>query len=248
VNFTVPALKGYTQENKGGTLPMYGRSQVTNPSVSVPFVATVPGLPASGALLSAAAVNAYASCPEDGSTAPSAGVSAANVSLLGGLISMSLANNAIGTVTVSGTNYTLNTLPASAIAGVYLSKYGSALKISIPLTLQQLEVALNLSSSVSSTLNANANSSASLTMTVIVGPNTVVTASSAKAWGLGLGVDLSGSLGFNLAGLVGATVAVPSGIGGGNYGNLLDARLAYSACTSAASSPSVTPAVPPALI
>ena len=161
---------------------------------------------------------------------------------------MTLASNAISTVTVAGTSYTLNNLPATAIAGVSLGTYGSALKITIPLTLQQLEVALSLSASAISQLNANANASTSLTLTVIVGPNSVVTSTSAKAWGLGIGVDLSGSLGFNLAGLVGATVSVPTGIGGGNYGNLLDARLAYSACTSAASNPTSTPAVPPALI
>jgi hypothetical protein len=248
VTLAVPALRGYTQENQSGTVTMYGRAQVTNASVTLPFIPTVPGLPANGSLLSAAAVNSVAVCPNSGSTSPNAAVSAASVSLLGGLIALTVSNNSIATVTVGGTNYTLNTLPATAIAGVNLSKYGSALKISIPLTLQQLEVALNLSASAIAQLNANATSSASLTLTAIVGPNTVVTSTSAKAWGLGIGVDLSGSLGFNLAGLVGATVTVPSGIGGGNYGNLLDARLAYSACTSAASAPTVTPAVPPALI
>lgn len=248
VSLAVPLLKGYTQENATGTIPMYGRAQVTNAAVGLPFIPTVPGLPANGSLLSAAAVNSVAVCPNNGSTAPSAVVSAANVSVLGGLIGLTIASNAIGTVTVAGSSYTLNNLPATAIAGVNLGKYGSALKITIPLTLQQLEVALSLSSSVVSQLNANANASTSLTLTVIVGPNTVVTSTSAKAWGLGIGIDLSGSLGFNLAGLVGATVSLPTGIGGGNYGNLLDARLAYSACTSAASNPTSTPAVPPALI
>jgi hypothetical protein len=247
VNLGVPVLRGYTQQNKSGANPIYGRAQVTNPSVALPLVATVPGLPANGSLLTASAVNSYAACPSN-ATAPSVGISAANVQLLGGLIGVTLSGNSIGSVTVAGKSYALNSLPATAIAGVNLGTYGSALKITIPLTLQQLELGLGLSSSVISTLEANAVANDSLTLTVIVGPSSSVTSTSAKAWGLGISADLSGSLAFNIAGLVGATVSVPTGIGGGNLGNVLDARLAYTACKAGSAGATSTPAVPPALI
>jgi hypothetical protein len=248
VTATVPVARGYTQQNSGGAKPIYGRAQLTNPSVSVPFVPTVPGLPASGQLVSANAVNSYAACPNDG-TAPSTGVSAANLQVLGGLVGVTIASNStISSVTIAGKSYTLATMPSTAIAGVNLSTYGSALKVTIPLTLAQVELGLSLSSSVISTLNANATANDALTLTAIIGPNSSITATSASAWGLGIGVDLSGSLTFNLAGAVGATVSVPTGIGGGNYGNVLDARLAYATCKSGASSSTSTPVVPPALI
>jgi hypothetical protein len=76
-----------------------------------------------------------------------------------------------------------------------------------------------------------------------------VTSRSASAWGLGIGVDLSGDLGFNVLDLVTATVHVPTGVGGGNYGNLLDLRLAYTTCQSGVNlSGTTTKAVPPALV
>ncbi|MCW2644411.1 MAG: hypothetical protein JWP07_520, partial [Pseudonocardiales bacterium] len=53
---------------------------------------------------------------------------------------------------------------------------------------------------------------------------------------------------FNLLGLVGATVAIPTGIGGGNYGNLADLRLGFATCTSGSAVATGTPAVPPALV
>jgi hypothetical protein len=247
VTLGVPVLRGYTQESTGGPNPIYGRAQVTNPSVTLPLVATVPGLPANGSLLTASTVNSYAACPNNGSAA-SAGVSAASVQLLGGLIGVGLSGNSVSSVTIGGKSYSLASMPSTAIAGVNLSTYGSALKVTIPLTLQQLELGLNLSNSVISTLNANAIANDSLTLTLIVGPNTTVTSTTAKAWGLGVAADLSGSLSFDIAGLVGATVTVPSGIGGGNYGNVLDARLAYAACKAGSASATSTPAVPPALI
>jgi hypothetical protein len=248
VTLSAPLVRGYTQQNASGSKPIYGRAQITNPSVSVPFVPTVPGLPAAGTLVSANTVNSYAACPNDGS-APSTGVSAANLQLFGGLIGLSLASNSsISSVTIAGKSYTLRSMPATAIAGVNLSTYGSALKVTIPLTLAQVELGLGLSSSVVGTLNANADSNDSLTLTAIIGPNSSVTSTSASAWGLGIGVDLSGSLTFDLAGVVGATVSVPTGIGGGNFGNVLDVRLAYASCKSGASNPTSTPVVPPVLI
>jgi hypothetical protein len=81
-----------------------------------------------------------------------------------------------------------------------------------------------------------------------------VTNTTAAAWGLGVGVDLSGSLGFTLLGLVGASISIPTGITGTTFGNLLDLRLGYTACSVGASSggtgtgPGATQVVPPTLI
>jgi hypothetical protein len=87
-----------------------------------------------------------------------------------------------------------------------------------------------------------------VTLSLVVGPNATVTSRSVSAWGLGIGVNLSGSLTFNLLGLVTATVNIPTGIGGSNTGNLLDLRLAYATCQSGVNLPAVVPVVPPALV
>ncbi len=78
--------------------------------------------------------------------------------------------------------------------------------MTLPLTLAQVATGLGLPSSVITTLAKYGIAGTSLNLSVIAGPDENVTKTSAQAWGLGLGVDLSGSLGFNLLGLVGATV------------------------------------------
>ena len=44
--------------------------------------------------------------------------------------------------------------------------------------------------------------------------------------------NLSGDLTFNVLDLVTANVHIPTGIGSGNLGNVLDLRLAYTSCQS----------------
>jgi hypothetical protein len=90
--------------------------------------------------------------------------------------------------------------------------------------------------------------SSSLTLTLTLGPNESVTRSNVAAWGLGIGVDLSGSLSFNLLNLVGATITVPSGLGGSSNGNLLDLRLAYSACSVGSTSLGAGLGIPPSFV
>ena len=133
---------------------------------------------------------------------------------------MTVTNGAITSVKVGSTSYTLTSLPTTAVAGFTLSTYGTSLKLSTTISAAQLVTALGLSGTDVTNLVSYAVSGTALTLSVIVGANSTVTSTTAQAWGLGIGVDLSGSLGFNLLGLVGATVTLASGIGGGNYGNV----------------------------
>jgi hypothetical protein len=247
VSLGVGALRGYTQQSDTSVDPtnsIFGRAQIASATVSV-----LPGLPSIvSPLVSLGAVDAKANCPAT-SAAPTASVSAANIQLLGNAVTVGIANGAIGTITVSGTAYTLSTLPSLAVAGFTLSSYGTALKLTIPLGVTAILSAIGLSGSAVNDLISSALPGTTLSLSVIIGPNSQVTSTSAQAWGLGIGVDLSGTLGFNLLGLVGATISIPSGVGGGNYGDLLDVRLGYASCTKPSSNPSGSvQVVPPALI
>jgi len=242
------AVHGFTQQTQqsdDATNPIFGRAQIA--SVSVSALSGISAL--TSPLVSAGLVDAKANCPNDGSTAPSASVSATNVSLLGGLVTLSVANGSIANLAVNGTSVgSIGSLTTTTVGAVTVRSYGSAVRLDVTLSLSQLLSGLSLSASAVSELLGDVTSS-SLTLSVIVGPNSSVTSTSAKAWGLGVGVDLSGSLKFDLLGLVGARVSLPTGISGGNYGNLADLRLAYATCTAGSGGSggsSSTPAVPPA--
>jgi hypothetical protein len=245
-NINLNALMGYTQQvltTADATNPIIGRTQIASPSVAV-----LPAIPSLvNPIAAAGTIDAKVTCPNDGS-APSAQVSAAAVTLLGGVVTFSVLNGAITSLVVGGTAYTLATLPVLNIAGVVVQPFGSAVKLTLPLTVAQVLAGLGLPAGAVTELLGDAVVGAALNLSVIAGPNTQVTATTAKAWGLGIGVDLSGSLTFNLLGLVGATVAIPTGIGGGNYGNLADLRLGFATCTSGSAVATSTPAVPPALV
>ena len=247
-SLSVSTVSGYTQQvasSADSTIPIFGRTQVANTSVgALPALASVPT-----PLVSVGTVDSKANCPNNGGS-PSASVSAAQVKLLGGLITVNVTNTgSIASVVVGGSTYSLDTLPSTSIAGFSLSKFSvSALKLSLPLTISQVIAALGLSGSAVDDLVSSVLPSQTLTLGVIVGPSVTTTATSAQAWGLGVGVDLSGSLGFNLLGVVGATVSVPTGVTGGNYGNLLDARLGYSSCSTGTTTDRTTAVVPATLI
>ena len=247
-SLTTGVIRGYTQQTQpsdDATNPIFGRAEVAGVAVSA--LSGISSL--TSPLVSAGVVDAQASCPNDGSTAPSASVSATNVSVLGGLVTLGVANGAITNLKVNGTTLgSLGSLSPTTVGGVSVQPYGTALKVSVSLTLANLLSALNLSGSAVSELLGDVTTS-SLTLSVIVGPNTSITSTGANAWGLGVGVDLSGSLTFNLLDLVGARVLLPSGVNSGNYGNLVDLRLAYASCTvgsGGGGSSGTTPAVPPA--
>jgi hypothetical protein len=262
-------LNGYVeqvQSSADATNPIFGRATANNPQVSVlpGITSLVPGLPAAvNPLVSASVVSAKSTCPNDGAvgatrpaTSPSVNETVSNVSILGGLVTFNVLDGGLTSLKVNGTSYQINGLSTSGIpelgsvtvAGVTIAPYGNSVSISIPLTVAQVLAGLGLPSSVISALNGFTPTS-SVTMSLIVGPNSTLTATSASAWGLGIGVDLSGDLSFNVLDLVTATVRIPTGIGSGNLGNLLDLRLAYAACQSGVNlSGTTTKAVPPALV
>jgi hypothetical protein len=246
-------ITGYTQQvpsSADATNPIFGRARIASASVSV-----LPGVPSIvSPLVSTGVIDAKANCPNDGpvgaskpNTRPTAMVSATGVSLLGGQITLSVLNGQIANLVVAGTPYTIGSLPVLNVSGVTVAPYGTSLIVTIPLSPTAILNGLGLPSSALTQLLGFTPTS-TLAVKLVVGPNSNVTSTSAQAWGLGVGVDLSGSLGFNLLGLVGATVSVPSGIGGGNSGNLLDLRLGYATCQSGVSTTVAPPPVPPALI
>jgi hypothetical protein len=206
-------------------------------------------------LVSATAVAAKANCPNDGAvgatkpaTAPSAAETVASVTLLGGLVTLGVLDGQIINLKVNGVAFaSILALPTVTVSGVTISPFGNSIMVSIPLSVAQLLVGLGLPGQVASALTGFAASS-TVQLRIVVGPNSTVTSRTVSAWGLGIGVDLSGALSFNLLNLVGASVNIPTGIGGGNYGNLLDLRLAYVTCRSGTNTPPIVPAVPPALV
>ena len=262
VNVSLGQLDGWTQQipsTADATNPIYGRAHDGAPAISIlPGLSSiVPGLPlATNPLISATTADAKANCPNDGGvgatkpkTAPSASASASGVSLLGGLVTFSAVNGQIAGLSVNGVAYAnVLSLPSLTVAGVTINSFGNSIIIGIPLSVSQVLTALGLPGSVVSQL-LGLSPTSSVTVNIVVGPNATVTNTSVSAWGLGVGVDLSGQLSFNLLGLVGATVTIPSGISGGNLGNLIDLRLAYATCQSGTNSGSAgVPAIPPALV
>jgi hypothetical protein len=226
----VTSLSGYTQQTPAAadsTSPIFGRAQTASARVSV-----LPAVPSIvNPAISTGTVDSMATCPNDGNTSPSAQVSAANVSLLGGKVTLAVADGSIATITANGTTYPgVDSLPTLSFGGLTVQPYGDSIAVTLPLTLSQVLTALGLPGSVSTTLLTYATSGTALNLTFVIGPNVSVTKTSVTAWGIGVGVDLSGSLTFDLLGVVGATVAVPSGISGSTFGNVLDLRLAYSSC------------------
>jgi hypothetical protein len=267
VSLDVP--NGYVeqvQKTADATNPVFARANAGSPLVSVlpGITSLIPLLPtAVNPLVSASVVSAKATCPNDGAvgakkpaTSPSVNETVSNVNLLGGLITFDVLDGQLTSLKVNGTSYQINGLTGSGIpelgsltiAGVTVAPYGNSVIVSIPLTVSQVLAGLGLPAAVINALKGFTPTS-SVTMSLVVGPNSTLTSTSASAWGLGVGVDLSGELSFNVLDLVTATVRIPTGIGRGNLGNLLDLRLAYTACQSGVNlSGTVTKAVPPALV
>ncbi|MDT4922283.1 MAG: hypothetical protein QOI15_3185, partial [Pseudonocardiales bacterium] len=262
------ALNGYVeqvQKAADASNPVFARANASNPQVSVlPLITSlVPARPsATNPLVSAGLVSAKATCPNDGAvgatrpaTPPSINETLSTVNVLGGLVTFGVLDGTVTTLKVNGVSYQINgptnsgipELGSVTVAGLTIAPYGNSVIVSIPLTVNQVLTGLGLPSSVISALTGFSPTS-SVTMKLIVGPNSALTSTSASAWGLGIGVDLTGDLSFNVLDLVTARVHIPSGIGGGNFGNVLDLRLAYAACQSGVNLPATTKAIPPALV
>jgi hypothetical protein len=257
----VGPLSGYVEQVRqpaDATNPVFARASVASPQVSVlPGISSlIPGLPtATNPLVSAALVNAKANCPNDGpvsatkpTTAPSAQETASSVTVLGGLITFGVLDGQLTSLKVNGVSYpSVLNLPTVTVSGVTIAPFGSSVIVSIPLSVSQVLGGLGLPSAVVTALSSYTGTS-SVKLSLVVGPNSTVTSRSATAWGLGIGVNLSGSLSFNLLDLVTATVNIPTGISGGNLGNVLDLRLGYTTCQSGVTVPAVVPVVPLAMV
>ena len=252
---TVGAVQGWTAQVPSSidpTVPIYGRARAASTSISALTGITTLANP----LVTTGAVDAKANCPNDGQsgaskpkTAPSASLQASGVSMLGGLVQLSVANGSITNLVINNVSYPngVVNLPTVQAGSISVSQYGTAVAVSVPVAASDLLGALNLEPSVVSKLLGYAPTS-TVTLRVVVGPSSAVTSTTSSAYGLTVGVDLSGSLGFNLLGLVTAAVNVPSGLGGSNFGNLLDLRLATVTCRSGTATAPANPAVPPALV
>jgi hypothetical protein len=247
-SLSVGAINGYTQQvaaTADATNPIFGRATIANVNATV--LPTLSGL--TNPVVSAGLFSSKANCPNDNS-APSAMESGSTIKMLGGLVTLDLANGGdIANLKVNGVAYaSVSVLPAITIGNLTVQPFGpTAIKVSLSLTAASLVSALGLPASAVTALLGYATTS-TVTLSVIAGPNDAVTSSTAKAWGMGIAVDLSGSIGFNLLGVVGATVAIPTGIVNGNYGNVLDLRLGYTSCSSGSNPTSTAKAIPPALI
>ena len=254
VSLGLGAITGWTQQvpsSLDATLPMYGRAQVASATVSA--LSGITSL--TNPVVSTGTVDAKANCPNDGKsgstkpqTAPSALVQDAGIKLLGGQVTFDVLDGQIANLVVGGTAYaTLQSLGSVSLSNATVGSYGNAVLVSIPIAAADLLGAIGLSNSVVTQLLGYSPTS-TVTLSVIVGPSAQPTVNTASAYGLQIGVDLSGSLGFNLLGLVGATVNLPSGISSSNSGNLLDVRLATVTCASGNGISAVTAAIPPALV
>jgi hypothetical protein len=250
-------VTGYAEQvqtSADASNPIFARASAATPQVSaLPAISSL-----ANPVVSAGLVNAKATCPNDGSvgatkpaTAPSVNISATGVTLLGGLVSFGAVNGGLTSLTVNGVSYPdVLHLPTVTVGNVTISPYGGSVLISIPLTVNQVLAGLGLPTDVVSQLTGLSPTS-SVSLSLVVGPNSTVTNRTASAWGLGIGVDLSGSLTFNLLNVVTAKVNIPTGIGHGNYGNLLDLRLGYATCQSGinvGSGAGGVPPIPPALV
>jgi len=199
---------------------------------------------------------ATATCPASGS--PSATTSLSGVNLFAGAVQAKVAGgsgllqvslNGGAYQSVSGLSSTLTQVPGTSVS---VRANGNFLQVSEAVSLDTLLSALGLTTLLSGLSGLVDTSGTALTLSITIGPGSSSDASGASAWGLEVGADLSGTVSVNmlsvLGGLLGgATITIPTGINGTSYGNLLDLKLAYAACTSG-SGGGTTSWIPPGLI
>ena len=248
-------VQGWTQQvpnTYDPTMSIYGRAQALSTTVSaLSGISTL-----TNPIVSVSTVDAKANCPNDGKagasrpqTSPTALAQATGVTVLGGLVTLSVINGQVTNLVVNATSYpTLQSLGSTTlVSGVTVSSYGNAVLVSVPVAAADLIGALGLDSAVVTKLLGYGPAS-TVTLRIVIGPSAQPTVNTATAYGLGIGVDLSGALSFNLLGLVGATVNLPSGISSSNNGNLLDLRLATVTCQSGTGTIPANAAIPPELV
>ena len=199
---------------------------------------------------------ATATCPTSGS--PSASIALNGVSLFSGAVQAKVANgsgrlqvslNGGAYQSINGLSSTLTQVPGTSVS---VRANGNFLQVAVTISLDTLLGALGLSTLLSGLSGLVDTSGTALTLAITIGPGSSSDSSGATAWGLEVGADLSGTVSVNmlsvLGGLLGgATITIPSGISGTSYGNLLDLKLAYAACTPG-SGGATTKWIPPGVI
>ena len=238
VNLSLNAAQGYAT---GDTQGYIGAAHVAAPSLTLLGIA----------LGNLGVVESTASCS---SASPS--VCAAtqaitqNASLLGGAVTLSLANGT-SVVTVNGTPLLSgHTVTVAGLTTATLN--GNLLSLKIGLNLTQLLGILGLPNllTVLGALGVITDNGTQATLTVTLGPgNTIAAGTSAESWGLQVGVDLTTDIKLAVALLLPlATIEVTAGGTGAdpvNKPDLVNLKLAHSAAQAGATAPTW---VPPGLI
>ena len=183
--------------------------------------------------------SAAVTCPT--SAAPSASVSLSAISLAGGLLNARLRNGTFEYST-DGTNYLpvrdlhLTTVPGHSDLQIVAN--GDYLQVKETIGADRLMAALGLGGLFSGLPGQIDTNASNLTLSVTVGPGqTNATNGTISAWGMEVGLDVTGTLvvkQLSSLGVLGgtATITIPSGIdSNGDFGNLMDLKLAYAACT-----------------
>jgi hypothetical protein len=201
-----------------------------------------------------AAASASVTCPATGS--PSATVSLADLALINGYVRARMNQGTFQVSADGGLSWAavrdlhLTTVPGHSDLQIVAS--GDFLQIKESIGVDRLLGGLGLGGLFSGMPGQIDTKDSNLTLTFTVGPGSYAgTDNSMSAWGLEVGVDVSGTIAvkeLSSLGLLGgtATINVPTGISGEHYGNLLDLKLAYAACTTGVYTPASR--VPPGLI
>lgn len=206
----------------------------------------------------ATAASASVNCPTTGNGSPSASVSLSDIQLVNGYVKARLRNGTYEASVDGGTSWAsvrdihLTTVPGHA--DLKIVGDGDLLEVQETIGVDRLLAGLGLGGLFSGLPGQIDTTSSNLTLTMTVGPgsSTAQGANGMAAWGLGVGVDVAGTIVVkqlsNLGVLGGsATITVPSGIGSGHYGNVMDLKLAYATCTGGAA-PSPVTRIPAGLI
>ena len=188
-------------------------SQILAPAVSLLGISLVQA----GVIQSTSQCSPTGTCTHTQSTT--------NLSLLGGAVTLNIANgNSLVTIN-NGAQSTGGNLPLQLLGnGISVSVTGNLLTAKVTLSLDSLTGMLGLSSLVG-------GAGASVVLTLTAGPGDYNPSGSASSWGLDLGLDLSANISIDL-GLAGIKISIPTGITGSNYGNLLDLKLGYTSATA----------------
>jgi len=234
IGLTVPTIQGYTDADPSASnnQPMTGRAHIADPTISLLGISI-------GDL---GVIDATSTCPtsnssSDGSAATLGATSSlAGISLLGGLVKASVASSTgllmvqIGSASAVAVGSLATQLLSLAGLNVSVASAGNnGLRVTVQLGLTNLLSGLGLSAI--NGLTGLSGNTVGLSVTIAPGSKSVsVGAGSASATGLEVKVGLSGTLGLNILGLVGAALTIAPASGSGDA-DLLDLQLARTSCS-----------------